>query len=179
MSWERSKTMSSPWKCCSRCRCPCNNNDLCPDTASTLITQGIQNISHVLQRSKSLESLGQSQQIPSPSLQELRALEQRVQERLKNLSLPKFMEGIDESEESEESANANSSKNSFVSDFHSDEILILRKRLQAAELKNAIIEEKVNQIYQKVISMEQIRQLKSEIIDFIEEKFSRLVQNQR
>jgi hypothetical protein len=168
--------MSEPWKCCSRCQCPCNNNDLCPDTASTLITQGIQNISQVSQRSKSSQSLAQSQQIPSPSLEELRALQQKVQERLRNLSLPKFREGIDESEES---ANSSSSKNSFVSDFHSDEILILRKRLQAAELRNAIIEEKVNQIYQKVISVEQILQLKSEIIDFIEEKFSRLVQNQR
>lgn len=71
--------------------------------------------------------------------------------------------------------------------FVANELLILRRKLQAVELKVAINEERVNQIISQMptqrsqdlidsqISVQQLMQLRAQIIAFIEEKFSDII----
>ena len=167
--------MSNSWKCCSRCRCPCKNNDLCPDTAQQLINEGNQSLSD-----RSFDSSGQSEGKSSPTLDDLQELERKVDQRLKNLpKVSKTSHSVDLD------SNSDTNSTEFVNqvterELQLNEILILRKRLQEAELRNAIIEEKVDRIERerhKTVSPQQINRLKQQILNFIEEKFSQLLQN--
>lgn len=173
--------MSESWKCCNGCRCPCNNNDICPDTVAHIMSEGTAPARSPTGNRN--QSSGQSSR--SPSLEDLIQLEQKIDRKLKNMrktwsqrsdhSLPDF-------DLSSISSSSAYSRGPTDYELHFNEILILRKRLQEAELRNAIVEEKVLRLESllnngSIGSVHQINQLKEQIINFIEEKFSQFLRN--
>lgn len=176
--------MSQSWKCCNKCQCPCKNNDICPDTVGHILSKsrGIE-AQHDLRGSES--SRGSSLPSNGPTIDDLLELERKIEEKLKNM--PKLSDhSLHESEDRTSSPSSQPSSQQSTNDsigptdkeLYLNEIEILRLRLQKAELKNAIIEEKVLGLEEnhrkRSINDQRLEQIKRQIIEFIELKFSQL-----
>ena len=186
-------TMSEPWKCCKNCQCPCKNNDLCSDTPAHTLSKIKESTPErdIRQSDPNSPTAASSPSSSSgPAMDDLLELERKIEERLKNVS-----KQSDQSLHNSDAYSTTSSLSRHSSDtsigptdneLYMNEIHILRLKLQEAELRNAIIEERVNQLEQfhnqsqlnqstnRSLTADRINQIKRQIIEFIELKFSQL-----